>query len=99
MEVSEDKLIKVLVVPPNLDYIITTDTEGNRIRIPRLYARHVSSGDVCWLTSYRNRPRLKLLTDEDDIVIMNHPDRKQLVPYGFYGPAIKTPDPIRTPEI
>lgn len=98
MEVSEGQLIKVLVVPPNKDYIIIADTQANRIRFPRQHARHVSSGDVCWLTSYRNRQRLKLLTDDDEIVTMNHPDRKRLVPYGFYGPAVKTPDPIQTPE-
>jgi hypothetical protein len=49
-------------------------------------------GDVL----YVENDKLKLLTDDHPLVTMNHPLRKQLVPYGTFLP-IQTPPTITTP--
>lgn len=90
--------VQVAVVPPNKNYIVLRQVDGKIIKFPREYARYVQVGDIGSVSEYRGRPQLKLLTDEDDVVIMNHPDRKQLVPYGFFGPMAKPPEPIQTPR-
>lgn len=90
-------LVKVITIPPNKDYIVIRQQDGQVNKFPRRFARHVSANDICVLTQYRNRPQLKLLTDDDEVVMMNHPNRKRMVPYGYFGPATKTPEPILTP--
>ena len=87
MNMSEPLLVRVQLVPPNKDYIYLVDTKANRYKFPRQHARYVQAGDICWLTSYRNRQSLKLLTDEDEIVIMDTyiPKHKSLVPLNKVG--------------
>lgn len=82
-------LVKVSLIPPNKDYIVIRQQDGQTGRFPRQYARHVSMNDVCLLEEYRGRPQLKLLTDEDEVVIMHTNNR--------FGPEPKPPEPIPTP--
>ncbi len=78
-------LAKVSLIPPNKNYIVLRQQDGSTVKFPRQYAQYVSVNDICHVTEYRGRPCLKLLTDEDEVVIMNHPDRKRMVPYGFFN--------------
>lgn len=81
--------VKVALIPPNKDYIVLRDKVGNVNKFPRQYARHVRAEDVCLMTEYRGRPQLKLLTDNDEVVIL---DAKLAI-----GPEPKPPEPIPTP--
>lgn len=82
-------LVKVALIPPNKDYVVLRTQHGQVNKFPRQFARHVSINDICLMTEYRGRPQLKLLTDDDEVVIMN---TKQLS-----GPDPKPPEPIPTP--
>ncbi len=82
-------LVKVSLVPPNKDYIVLLTTDGKRGKFPRQFARQLQAGDVCLLSEYRGRPQLKLLTDDDEVVILSQSNR---------GPPPSLPEPIRTPE-
>lgn len=93
-------LAKVLLVPANKDYIILRLQDGRLARdFPRKFARHVKAGDICEVVKLNNRFSLKVLTDEDELVIMNHPDRKQMVPAGYFNDDVTPPAPIQTPEV
>lgn len=77
----------VWLIPPNKDYIVLK-LEGNVTKkIPRSVASYLKVDDVCEVVQTSNKLKLRLLTDEDEFVIMNHPDRKRLVPYGFFDTA------------
>lgn len=82
-------LVKVSLIPPNKNYIVLRQQNGTVGQFPRQYARHVAIDDVCLLGEYQGRPQLKLLTDEDEVVIMNTTHR--------FGPEPKPPEPIPTP--
>lgn len=82
-------LVKVALIPPNKDYIVLRQQDGQVGKFPRTFARHVSTNDICLLAEYRGRPQLKLLTDDDEVVIMNTTQR--------LGPEPKPPEPIPTP--
>ncbi len=82
-------LVKVAIIPPNKDYIVLRQQDGQVGRFPRQFARHVSTNDICLMTEYRGRPQLKLLTDDDEVVIMNTTQR--------FSPPPKPPEPIPTP--
>lgn len=82
-------LVKVTIIPPNKDYIVLRQQDGQVGRFPRQFARHVSTNDICLMTEYRGRPQLKLLTDDDEVVIMNTTQR--------FSPPTKPPEPIPTP--
>ena len=78
-------LTKVSLIPPNKDYIVLTHRDGKTSKFPRQYGKHVRVNDICTLGEYRGRPCLKLLTDDDEQVIVT---RK---------PEPKPPEPIPTP--
>ncbi len=82
-------LVKVALIPPNKDYVVLRTQHGQVEKFPRQFARHVSTNDICLMTEYRGRPQLKLLTDDDEVVIMNTTQR--------FGPEPKPPEPIPTP--
>lgn len=82
--------VKVSAIPPNREYIIIRSTDGITKQFPRKYARHLKVGDVCLLTEYCGRPQLKLLTDDDEVVIVGTSTR--------WKPEPKQPEPIQTPE-
>jgi hypothetical protein len=82
-------LVKVALIPPNKDYIVLRTQHGQVSQFPRQFARHVSTNDICLMAEYRGRPQLKLLTDDDEVVIMNAMSRS--------GPLPKPPEPIPTP--
>lgn len=73
-------LVKVVLVPPNKDYIYVQSVDGLRHQLARQHVPFASQGDVGYLIDYRGRPQLKLLTDEDDEVKLSY-RRNQLVPY------------------
>lgn len=81
--------VKVSLIPPNKDYIVLRTPEGAISKFPRQFARHVSTNDICLVTEYRGRPQLKLLTDDDEVVIMSNTMRAV--------PATTPPAPIPTP--
>ncbi len=81
--------VKVALIPPNKDYIVLQHQDGLTGKFPRQFARHVSTHDICLMTEYRGRPQLKLLTDDDEVVIMNTTQR--------FAPEPKPPEPIPTP--
>ena len=78
------QLCLVWLVPPNKDYIILLHHTGRLLRIPRSHASYVKQNDLVEISKLKNRYRLRILTDDDEFIIMNHPDRKQLVPYGYF---------------
>ncbi|QDJ96239.1 hypothetical protein Xoosp13_52 [Xanthomonas phage Xoo-sp13] len=85
---------KVVLIPPDKNIILIKTNDGQRGTIERSKAMFLRVGDV--FTVQGNK--FKLLTDDDDVVIMSHPDRRQLVPYGFFGPKPRPPEPIQTPR-
>ncbi len=78
------QLCLVYLIPPNKDYITLLHQSGKFLRIPRSHAPYVSRNDIVEITQLRNRYRLRILTDDDEFFTMNHPDRKQLVAYGYF---------------
>ena len=60
---------------------------GQRFKVPRAKYNYLRVNDVCKMSQLGNKLSLKVLTDDDEFVIMNHPDRKQLVPYGYFDTA------------
>lgn len=84
---------KVVLIPPDKNIVIVKSNDGQRGTLPRDKAPFLREGDVFYVVNNK----FKLLTDDDDVVIMSHPDRRQLVPYGFFGPKPRPPEPIRTP--
>lgn len=81
--------VKVSLIPPNKDYIVLRTADGQHSKFPRQFARHVSTDDICLVTEYRGRPQLKLLTDDDEVVIMSN--TMSVVP------EPTPPAPIQTP--
>ena len=77
----------VLIVPPNKDYIVMLHQSGQRFKVPRATHNYFKVNDICKLVVENNKQRLKVLTDDDEFVIMNHPDRKRMVPYGYFDIA------------
>ena len=82
-------LVKVSAIPPNKSYILLRTTDGKTGKFPRQFARHLTVGDVCLLSENRGRPQLKLLTDDDEVVIMS---------WSRSLPPARPPEPIPTPE-
>ena len=82
-------LVKVALIPPNKDYVVLRTQHGQVDKFPRQFARHVSTNDICLMTEYRGRPQLKLLTDDDEVVIMSSTMRAL--------PEPTPPAPIQTP--
>ena len=87
----------VLFVYRNKDFIKLLLENGTIAQFPKQLARFVKKGDRCILTESKGKPKLTLLTDDDEVVKVNKPDRKRLVPYGYFGPFTNPPDPIITP--
>lgn len=83
-------LVKVLLVPVNKDYVVLLTQDKRRGKFPRQYAKHVQAGDICLYEQIGNRPRLKILTDDDELVNM-----RQLE----HVPVVTPPAPIQTPEV
>lgn len=81
---------QVKTIPPNKDYVVLRTQQGQTMQFPRQYAQHVRVGDVGELGTYNNRPCIKLLTDVDDVVIMNQPSHQSMAP-------VPTPAAIPTP--
>lgn len=82
--------VKVEAIPPNKTYIILRDTNGDMQKVPRQYGRHLRVGDICLVTEYRGRPQIKLLTDDDEVVIVGTTGQRQ--------PEQTPPVPIQIPE-
>lgn len=81
---------KVKAIPPNKDYIILRTQQGQMMQFPRQHAEFVRVNDVGQLSTCNNRPCFKLLTDVDDVVIMNQPSHQSMAP-------VPTPAAIPTP--
>ncbi len=79
-------LVRVELISPTKNYIRIKNKAGESQQLPRSGYRYLRVGDICDLIQVNGKFKLIPLTDEDDIVIMNHPDRKRMVPFGFFGP-------------
>lgn len=73
---------KVELIPPNKNIIYYRDVKGKRFQLQRKTYPFLRVGDV-FITE--DGKSVKILTDDDEIVTMNHPDRKQLVPLGYFN--------------
>ena len=82
-------LVKVVLVPPNKEYIYVQQVDGQRLKLERSLFSFASQGDVGYLVNDNGRTRLKLLTDDDDEVKLSY-RHKQLVPYeeASYRPTV-----------
>lgn len=86
-------LAKVLLVSFKNQYVKLQLSDGRIAKLPREHAKLVKRGDICTLGDYRGRPKLNLLTDDDESVKMF-----QMVPYKYSGnPPVTPPAPIITP--